>query len=928
MSRLRPALRLGRRMAFASVGRAALVLALIAVPTTGFAALAVVFQSTQPTTEERLDHDLGHAAAQLQAWGPDVPGLHQDPVDWTATETEPGSPADGAAATTAWADPLDHVPAGARSIPVATAEAVLEGAHGPLGLSATEGAVWSPVLDGRWRVLDGRAPERADELMLTPAALDRMGLHVGDHIALTDPVRSTFTITGTLRDLGSDPDALGVFVPWGTFSERTADAAGSDTWNVTVYLPDDAPTWSEIRALNAHGILVESRPVVLDPPDDRLANAGQASIIGWYVGALGLVAVFALFEVALLAGAAFLVGTRADARSYAIVTSVGGDRGFVRSVVAGSGLVLGVTGAVLGLGAGIGLGALAFHLIDDGDVTKYPGLHLPVGLLTAVAAFGVVAGLVSSLVAARAATRVNVLAALRGSLRPAPTNRPARRRRRTWGPVLIVAGALLTLGCGVGVLALNDRPVQGEPDHWALVVGAGVALGPCLVQLGVALCSPEVLTLAARIASRMGLAARLAGRDARRNPVRTIPVLASVMSVVFVASVLVTYTASSHARFVQEYEYRTAVGVATSDVSVWDETGEHGATHDAAVTRRAASIAATVFGHDRIRVLGSVSQDLGSEPGTLVRPRDQVARACPTPNTTTCASFLGASDNSSPHIVTGTVDDYAVLTGHRPSAAVRDALHSGRAVSLWPEYARDGSVHVDTFRGVSSDTAVPVDARPSISVAIPAVLDVQTPRIAIGVFMTRATAQRYGVPAVDGLLVTRLPADISAEQYGELATAWQSNAGADRDRAALSFQYEAGPVDGNAAVKSIALALAAAVTIGATAVAIGLARSDGRRDDEVLDAIGAAPRLRRRVSAWQAAILTSVGSVVGALLGLLPIRALTLRFGPTPAGVTHMPFVPDWPTLALLAIGLPLLVTVGTWATAGRSRRVAVRRAH
>ena len=69
-------------------------------------------------------------------------------------------------------------------------------------------------------------------------------------------------------------------------------------------------------------------------------------------------------------------------------------------------------------------------------------------------------------------------------------------------------------------------------------------------------------------------------------------------------------------------------------------------------------------------------------------------------------------------------------------------------------------------------------------------------------------------------------------------------------------------------MKSIALALAAAVTIGATAVAIGLARSDGRRDDEVLDAIGAAPRLRRRVSAWQAAILTSVGSVVGALLGL------------------------------------------------------------
>ncbi len=41
-----------------------------------------------------------------------------------------------------------------------------------------------------------------------------------------------------------------------------------------------------------------------------------------------------------------------------------------------------------------------------------------------------------------------------------------------------------------------------------------------------------------------------------------------------------------------------------------------------------------------------------------------------------------------------------------------------------------------------------------------------------------------------------------------------------------------------------------------------------------------------------------------------------------------MPFVPDWPLLALLALGLPLVVTVGTWLTAGRGSRPAVRRAH
>ncbi|WFR67445.1 hypothetical protein P9139_02475 [Curtobacterium flaccumfaciens] len=164
-------------------------------------------------------------------------------------------------------------------------------------------------------------------------------------------------------------------------------------------------------------------------------------------------------------------------------------------------------------------------------------------------------------------------------------------------------------------------------------------------------------------------------------------------------------------------------------------------------------------------------------------------------------------------------------------------------------------------------------------------LDVQSPRIQVGVFMTRETAERYRVPAVDGMLVTTQPTKLTPTQWDELSSAWQSQGGLDRDRwSGPTFMYETGPVDAQGVVKALVLALAAAVTIGATAVAIGLARSDGRRDDEVLDSVGAAPVLRRRVSAWQAAILTTVGAVIGTLLGLLPIRALTLRFTAGPVG--------------------------------------------
>ncbi|WP_439689572.1 FtsX-like permease family protein [Curtobacterium sp. SP.BCp] len=916
-------------MAFAKPGRAALIVALIGLPTLGFAGVSVLFASTQPTTAEQLRYDLGHAQAQMTTQQPDARGMRQDPVQWTATDTDTNSPAAKADDDTPFADVTEYVPKGALAIPVTTTDVVLRGAHGPVGTTATLGDTWDPVLDGHWHVLDGTAPTARDQAMMTPAMLAKTGLHIGDTVDVTDPVTKRFTITGTMRDLGQDPDETAVYLPWGSIAADAApiSTGRSDAGAVTVYLPTDAPTWSEIKRLNDHGIVVQSRPVVLDPPDERVDGSSGPQSLGWYIAGLGLVGVFALFEVGLLAGAAFLVGTRADARSYAILTSVGAERGVVRSVVAGSGLVLGTAGAVLGTAIGVGIGALAFHLLDNGNVNSFPGLHVPAVMLLCIAVAGVLAGVLSSLAAARAATRVNVLAGLRGSLRPETPSRAATRRRRTWGPLLIVVGAVMTLACGIGVLVLNDRPEQsGQRDHWAWVVGAGVAIGPCLVQLGVAICSPWVLALVARVSSRFGLAARMAGRDARRNPVRTVPVLASVMSVVFVASVVITWNASQHAQYVRDYQYSTAVGVATADVQRLDgRSFPQG--HDAAVTARAAEVSARVFDHDRIRVLGILDEQATEDPSTLTqlhlweRPEDCGAAFC--------SSWLEPGGGSS-HVLTGTVDDYAVLTGHRPSAAVRDALANGRAVSLWPEYVHDDAVRLDTFHDRSwKDATSPDPDHPDATTSIPAVLDEQDPPIQVGVFMTKATAERYRVPAVDGLLVTRLDGEVSPKQFGELASAWQSYGGSARAEAsAPSFSYEAGPVDASAPVRALALALAAAVTIGATAVAIGLARADGRRDDEVLDAIGAAPRLRRRSTAWQAAILTSVGAVIGTVLGLLPIRALTLRFGETPPGVSHMPFVADWPVLGLLAIGLPVLVTTATWLTSGRGRRLAVRRAH
>ncbi|PYY41412.1 FtsX-like permease family protein [Curtobacterium sp. MCPF17_046] len=912
---LRPALLLARRLAFARTGRAVLVASLIGLPIAGLAAGSVLIASTTQSTEDELTVELGRSAALLESNGPDLVGMRQDPVDRYAAVTRPGTPlqrwqddptstdADTPAPPTA--DLLTSVPDGAASIPVREGSAVVAGPEVPVTVTAVEGETWAGALHGHWDRIDGAVPRAAGQVLVTPATLDRLHVAVGETLELEDPVQRQVTIVGTLRDLGQPSSTLAVFGPWGSLGLGDDDAT-------QVFLPDRSVTWPEIQRYNDHGIVVESRAVVLDPPFASRSSGGYDPIVSY--GYVGLAGAFALFEVGLLAAAAFLVSSRADTRSHAVLASVGGDRRFLFTVVSSSGLVLGAVGAVCGTVLGIGGGVAAFHLLDSGDRARYPGVHLPWLVLLAVVVLGVLAGWAASLVAARSASRVDVDSALRGATRPAPVSR--RRWAAAAGPVLAGIGVLMTMACGVGVLMLNDRPVQD--DHLALVVGVGVAIGPCLAQLGIVLAARRLLAGVARIGERLGLPARIAVRDAVRNPVRTVPVLASVMSVVFVSTVVLTFAAAGQAQTEAQYEFSTAEGVGTASIT--------GDGIDAALRDRALRVVRQVLPDADVRLLGA-GVETGSDDAPVTLPVDVHQRDCADSSTGACSDWLTAPDASSPHVLTGDVDDLAELLGHRPSRAARAALERGDAVSMRPEYVRDGVVRLDT-RPLSQFTAYGEQptTRATSSTTLPAVVEHTDQPLHLGLFLTPQGAQRHGLETERSFLVGSFPGGITDEQTDTLAATWQTAAGADADLWYPWFSVENGPEDPFRPIAVVVTLLAGIVTLGATTVAIGLARADGRRDDEVLDAVGASPGVRRLVSTWQAALLTLVGSLVGVALGTLPLRALTLRFTPTPDGVVHMPFAPDPVSLAVLGLGLPVLVTAGVSAVAGRRRRVAVRR--
>jgi hypothetical protein len=90
-------------------------------------------------------------------------------------------------------------------------------------------------------------------------------------------------------------------------------------------------------------------------------------------------------------------------------------------------------------------------------------------------------------------------------------------------------------------------------------MGALVA-GAIVLQLGIVLTTPALLATASRILSRVGEAARLAGRDASRNYARSVPATAAVMTTVFIATFLMTFLASTEKTTVARWQYDVPVG--------------------------------------------------------------------------------------------------------------------------------------------------------------------------------------------------------------------------------------------------------------------------------------------------------------------------------------------------------------------------------
>lgn len=879
-----PALRIARRELRRAPGRTLLVLAMVLLPVTAVSAGSTLLRTAEVSVVEGLPETLGSATARLDVG---TSRVDQDPVAQFQAQYENVRPAEES-------DIRALLPDDAQLL------AVLQGSFDSARLQVGERRIRATpvVVDlgdaearGPFTIADGRAPAAPGEVAVAPELADG-GADVGATVELDGAPR---TVTGVVEA----PDDVGyggaVFALPGELDLELAQAPLTRYW---VSGPD--VTWDDVRALNAIGVTVLSRSVVLDPPpDDQVATGFFADDNREVTLAIvGLIAVMAVLEVVLLAGPAFAVGARRQRRSLALMAAGGAEPLHVRRVVLAQGLLVGVVAAGVGVPLGVAIAALArAPLTRYADATWGPFDVAPLDLLL-VAGLGAGTALLAALLPAAVMARQPVVAALTGRrVTSAGAARPA-----LLGLVLLGVGLLITL------TALGGRSPFGYAE-------LGVAVGAIPTVLGAVLLAPATLALVGRLAGRLPLPLRFAVRDADRQRGRTAPAVAAIAATV--AGVVALGVASSSDAAQNRRDYRPSGPPGAAVVA------GYGADVDLAAAAQAA----------RQALPGEPVREVPGLPPPVSDPAGytevQLCRASERPVDGRCFDLtVEHSAGYGSDLLVGAaglrllepqLGPGAVVAGGRALAQGRVLLPVSGLEAGAPLELRLTRFTLDQEAGEVSEVLATV---PVTASELPVPMTGPAPVRAV---LPERIADQLGGAQTVALLVGD---DLSRAQEQALG-----DAVAPVDEA-LSVRVERGyEGTGDRTVLLVLMLVVAVLVLAGTLAATALALSEARPDLVTLGQVGARPRTRRAVAAGYALVLGAVGAVLGTAAGMVPgiaaavpltrdYSSSTLSPGVTGVVETDAGFVIDipWTLLVVVLVVLPL-VSAAVSALAARGPR-------
>ncbi len=386
-----------------------------------------------------------------------------------------------------------------------------------------------------YRLAEGRAPARPDEVVINRGAAKAGDLHVGDRTTIQTPRPVPVTVVGIA-----------------TFQD--ADGFGGSTY--AGFTLEGAQRYLVKRPGQVTGILVEATPGVsqqelvrrlrplLPAGVEAITGAQQSdeSITDINQGFLGLFRSFllvfagiALFVALFSIANTFSIIVAQRTREAALLRAIGASRRQVLAAVVLEALAVGLAGSAAGLGAGLAIASglkavfagFGFPLPTSGLVFKADNAAVSLGV-------GVVVTLAAAVLPAVRAARVAPLAALREAAAPAAAVSPRRA----------IAGTALTV---IGVAVVVAAVLVGG-DAMPQLVGAGaVGVVVGVVVLGAVLARPASRLLGAPLPRLRGVTGALARQGAMRNPQRTAGAAVALLVGVAVVTLFTVFTASLQA---------------------------------------------------------------------------------------------------------------------------------------------------------------------------------------------------------------------------------------------------------------------------------------------------------------------------------------------------------------------------------------------
>jgi putative ABC transport system permease protein len=269
-----------------------------------------------------------------------------------------------------------------------------------------------------------------------------------------------------------------------------------------------------------------------------------------------------------------------------------------------------------------------------------------------------------------------------------------------------------------------------------------------------------------------------------------------------------------------------------------------------------------------------------------------------------------------PTIWVGDAADLRLMLGGKVDEATLAAHSRGEALVFEAGYlSADGSVTISWY----DERFVPEDepgeflpaGPPLRSETLPGRIVPLQHGLDYGIFLSEDAAAELDLAPVPARLLGTVAENLSPDDRNAAIAAVAEASGTELW---LDAYIQIGPGEQDPAWTVGALLIAGGISLAVALIAVGLAGVEGRTTQRTLAALGADPRIRRRMSAWFALIVVGYPALCGTLFALVAGMISYVGLGVTPVGV---PVV----ELGLLAVAVPLLAAGAAWLASSRPQR-------